>query len=231
MAAFKAFENLPELAVKYQNLLIENFQSGQQILTENAEAIVQHLLQKIAKGFGKLSARLSKPEVNLLYQLLQQQELATLSSATDVLWYNELPYRTISLKNPRIQAGEKYFQLLVQVKEGKIYAQKQEVWEPYTGEIRSSLGLPEKISFVILPCGELRLGNGHYYLAGNEPGSLLGAGVLRVREGKVTHILNDSNHFRPTRLEAVSSLRFLAHLGILHSTLKIDEVPITSHGG
>lgn len=56
MSAFKAFENL----------LIENFQSSQQ------------LLQKIAQGFGKPSACLSKPEVNLLYQLLQQQELTTI---------------------------------------------------------------------------------------------------------------------------------------------------------
>lgn len=56
------------------------------------------------------------------------------------------------------------------------------------------------------------------------------AGVLRGRDGKVTHILNDINHFRPTRLEAVSSLRFLAYLDILHPALKIDKVPTTSHG-
>ncbi len=219
-----AFDNLSNLAMTYENQLIENLQTGNQIVTQQAAAVMRILLEKIPEKRRKLSAYLKSEEIKLLYQLLQAEELSRLKTDPNAWWYAQVPYRLIMLKNAHTQSGDQYFHLPIRVINGVI---EDNEGMPYTGQIRNSSGLPKKNSFVITKTGELKLGVGHYYLAGNQPTQLLGAGVVRVHTGKIITAINDSNHFRPTRLEFISSLRFLANLQVLHPQLEVDEVPNT----
>ncbi|WP_299456574.1 hypothetical protein [uncultured Microscilla sp.] len=223
--------NIQQLAETYAPQLINTLQTGKQLSIGTPGEVINILLDKIAQGFGKLSARLSQQEIALLYQLLQYQDLQTLETtvADEKLMNNEMPYHKITLKNPKVQQGEKYQRLPIHISDSLLIQQQGNHQAPYTGVVKTSLGLPQKISYVIMPDGEVRFGSGHYYLAGNSPIALIGAGVLRARDGKIISIMNDSNHFRPTRMEFISSLRYLASLGVLHTHLKIDEVPITVH--
>lgn len=223
--------DIQALAHTHAPHLINTLKTGKPLPLNAPSEISQILLEKANQKFGKLSAKLPQPEIALLYQLLQHQGLEVLKMTTDddKLVYQGTDYHKISLKNPRLQEGEKYQRLPISIINGLLMEEHKGVHHLYTGAIRTSLGLPEKISFIIMPNGEVRFGSGHYYLAGNSPIVLIGAGVLRAREGKIISIMNDSNHFRPTRMEFISSLRFLAKLQVLHSHLKIDEVPITIH--
>ncbi|OJJ18614.1 hypothetical protein BKI52_23675 [marine bacterium AO1-C] len=223
MGNTEEFERLLKLT-EYQ--LVECLQSGKSIANEQSGTIISQLMAKIPERRGKLSTHLSRPEINLLYQLLQAQDSTQLKTEADVLLHQQIPYRLIKLKNTEIQSGDKYFRLPIQVKSGCIWESQDRL---YTGKIRTSSGLPQKISFIITVEGELRLGAGHYFLADNQATALLGAGVIRVKNGKIITIINDSNHFRPTRLEFISSLRFLANLQVLHPKLHIDETPFTVH--
>ncbi|EAY28646.1 hypothetical protein [Microscilla marina] len=198
--------NIEQLAETYAPQLINTLQTGKQLNISTPGEVINILLDKIAQGFGKLSARLPQQEIALLYQLLQYQDLQTLEAAAgdEKLMNNEMPYHKITLKNPGIQQGEKYRRLPVHIADGLLIQEQGNHQQPYTGAIKTSLGLPQKISYVIMPNGEVRFGNGHYYLAGNSPIALIGAGVLRARNGKIISIMNDSNHFRPTRMEFIS---------------------------
>lgn len=223
--------NIQALAQTHVPSLIHTLQTGASLPLNAPTEITQILLERANQKFGKLSARLSQPEIALLYQLLQAQGLQILEMTTDSekLVYQATDYHKITLKNPRVQEGDKYQRLPISIVDGLLMETHNGVKHLYTGAIKTSLGLPEKISFIIMPNGEVRFGSGHYYLAGNMPIALIGAGVLRAREGKIVSIMNDSNHFRPTRMEFISSLRFLAKLQVLTPQLKIDEVPITTH--
>jgi hypothetical protein len=223
--------NIQALAQAYAPSLIHTLQTGNPLPINTPTEVTQTLLEKANQKFGKLSARLSQPEIALLYQLLHTQGLQILEMTTDSekLVHQATDYHKITLKNPRLQQGDKYQRLPISIVDGVLMEAHQGVNHLYTGAIRTSLGLPEKISFIIMPNGEVRFGSGHYYLAGNTPIALIGAGVLRAREGKIISIMNDSNHFRPTRMEFISSLRFLAKLEVFAPHFKIDEVPITTH--
>lgn len=227
----KYFEQVQQEALKFEHSLIDVLQSGKQIIVDNPQLSIDALLGKISEGSGVLSARLPQAQIALLYQLLQYQGLRQLDNLpkTEKYIHSQVPYHKITLKNPGIQVGEKYYQLPIKVENGLLLEKQLQKWVPYTGAVRTSLGLPAKISFVIMPDGEVRFGSGHYFLTGNVPISIMGAGVLRARNGKILSIINDSNHFRPTRMEFISSLRWLAKLDVLQPVLKVNEVPITIH--
>lgn len=223
--------NIQALAQAHAPSLIHTLQTRQPLPVYAPTEVTQILLERANQKFGKLSAKLSQPEIALFYQLLHTQGLQILDMTTDSgkFVHQATDYHKITLKNPRLQQGDKYQHLPISIVDGVLMEAHNGVNHLYTGAIRTSLGLPEKVSFIIMPDGEVRFGSGHYYLAGNVPIALIGAGVLRAREGKIISIMNDSNHFRPTRMEFISSLRFLAKLQVLAPGLKIDEVPITTH--
>lgn len=222
-------EEVSAIAAKYHRQLIDTLTGETDLQIQSPQLLIDFLLAKVGDGRRKLSLRMPQPEIALLYQLLALQDLQVMQADPQCFRWDDQPYQLIELKNPEPQIGEKYFVLDTQIHNGQIMEKTSEGCIPYSGKERSISGLPQKISFVINIEGELKLGAGHYYLIGNQPMEVLGAGIMRVRAGKVIAIMNDSNHFRPSRLGFISSLRFLANLQILHSELLIDEVPNTLH--
>ena len=222
-------EEVSAIATKYHRQLIDTLTGEADLQIQSPQLLIDFLLAKVGDGRRKLSLRMPQPEIALLYQLLAQQDLQVMQTDAQYFRWRDEPYQLIGLKNPEPQVGEKYFRLDTQVQDGKIMENTPTGWISYSGKEGSISGLPKKISFVINTEGELRLGAGHYFLIGNQPMEVLGAGVMRVRAGKVINIMNDSNHFRPSRLGFISSLRFLANLQILHPELIIDEIPNTLH--
>lgn len=222
-------EEVTALAAKYHHQLIDGLtgKTNIELLIQYPKALLDFLLAKLGDGSRKLSLKVPQSEIALLYQLLMQQDLQKIKADNRCFRWNDEPFRLIDLKNPEPQVGEQYFKLDTKVSNGQIMEKTPEGWSTYSGKEGSISQLPRKISFVITKEGELRLGAGHYFLVGNESKQIVGAGVMRVRTGKVVAIINDSNHFRPSRLEFISSLRFLAKLQVLHPELKIDEVPNT----
>ena len=61
--------------------------------------------------------------------------------------------------------------------------------------------------YVILLSGELRIGEGHYYLS-EYADEVTNAGQIGIENGKVTYLNNWSGHYRPTKDDVIDAKIF-----------------------
>jgi len=84
---------------------------------------------------------------------------------------------------------------------------------PITFEIVDNVILSEnqplniRCEYVILLNGELRLGEGHYYLS-ERAEQVLNAGTMGIENGKIIHLDNWSGHYQPDKVDVINAKNF-----------------------
>ena len=77
--------------------------------------------------------------------------------------------------------------------------------------------------FIITSDGQLKIGTGHYSLAGNDPRvTLKAAGQINIYKGKITDISNSSGHYQPTVEQAREFGNALKEVGVDVSGAKMN---------
>ncbi len=64
-----------------------------------------------------------------------------------------------------------------------------------------------RCEYVILLNGELRLGEGHYYLS-ERAEQVLNAGTMGIENGKIIHLDNWSGHYQPDKIDLINAQKF-----------------------
>ena len=83
---------------------------------------------------------------------------------------------------------------------------------PFTAPVRST-GRPSTLDFVITESGELRIGKGHDFLSDNAA-SVKGAGTIRIQDGKIIEVTNDTGHFKTNEAELKRQAELLDAYGV-----------------
>lgn len=112
--------------------------------------------------------------------------------------------QAISAKMTKPQVG-----LAWNMKEYRTYAA-----EIVNGNLQArGVGLKGEYDFVVTQDGKLRIGVGHYHLSGSAP-TVQAAGVLKVWDGKISWITNQSGHYRPSQAETAKFEDIFKQLGL-----------------
>ncbi len=95
-----------------------------------------------------------------------------------------------------------------------------EEYEPLS--VTRSTGKPKPVDFVITNDGKLVIGSGHYNLA-NKAKSVKGAGGIKVIDGKVVEVTNESGHYKPNSKELYRQSKRLQRMGITSPKLETKK--------
>jgi hypothetical protein len=82
-----------------------------------------------------------------------------------------------------------------------------------------------RYDYVITESGELRIGNGHDFLAGNGQDALKAAGEININEkGLIDMVNNNSGHYTPSAEDAMNAAGLLKDLGLTSSDVHVVDV-------
>ncbi|WP_159439337.1 ParB N-terminal domain-containing protein [Tenacibaculum agarivorans] len=138
--------------------------------------------------------------------------------------YSEITPISAKTTSPQFSGTASFGAFQIRIKQGRIEQYKgvdNETgrWELLNSEANSEL------NFVLTNEGSLLLGYGHYNLSRNAE-SVISAGKLEVRDGKIIEISNFSGHYKPSNKNLEDMASVIKKLGITSDDFKLFENPL-----
>ncbi|TPN85250.1 hypothetical protein [Aquimarina algicola] len=109
---------------------------------------------------------------------------------------SEVPLVTAKVSSPQYSGASKFGAYEIRIQNERIEYltvddNSKSVWKPLNGEQL------DDVNFVFTNDGRLKIGHGHYNLSG-ESRTVISAGKLVIKNGKVTEVSNFSGHYQPS---------------------------------
>lgn len=165
--------------------LVDLFEDGI-IVSENA-------FKKIidGKALGDIG-RYSNPSLGKAFVTLGEGAIGRFKSIIlDASYTSKL--NRITKKNSIPQLEPEHYALDILLSDSRIWTKGIENGKPKWKVLSST----DELNFVITTLGELKIGNGHYFMS-SEASEVLSAGSLRFESGKIKSISNGSGHYKPS---------------------------------
>jgi RHS repeat-associated protein len=121
--------------------------------------------------------------------------------------------------------GDRYGKIESKIEDGKIMINNNGNWE--VANPTTEKGKPKHIDFVITRDGKLVIGDGHYNLS-DEAEYVLGAGRIKIVDGKIINITNNTGHYRPNVGELHNQAGLLDNMGVTAPNRKISPIKPTN---
>jgi RHS repeat-associated protein len=122
-----------------------------------------------------------------------------------------VPVDAIRVKYRKEQIGDDFGQHETKIENGVIMMKQGNNWVP--ANFFTDRGKQKHVDFVITMNGDLSVGDGHYYLS-NSALWVQGAGRIKIENGKITNITNNTGHYRPNEQELNRQAKILDNMGI-----------------
>jgi len=120
--------------------------------------------------------------------------------------------------------GERYNKKPLKIKNGYIYKLEDGKW--ILGNYFTKRGKQKHVDFVVRMDTTLVIGDGHYNLA-DEAKEVLAAGRIKIVDGKIVNITNNSGHYKPNQFELQRQAKILDKMGLTAPDRKISPIKPT----